>query len=115
LSEKLTNDAEYLVCSLYKEYLEKRKNGESKVDAKMMGDSARIHRELMSEWTFEDVDETCCELSRAGFLDCKFGDDVVYFSVLSDTAIIYMENRFKNNLGKVIDNIAKIKSLIPFI
>lgn len=58
---------------------------------------------------------TCRELDRAGMLQCFYADDMVYESTLSDQAIIYMENRFERNINTVMDYIAKIKSMIPFI
>lgn len=111
----LTKDAEFLICSLYKDYLDKRKSGMSKADAKFTGSSQKMNRDIMPEWSFEDVDETCRELSRAGLLHCGFADDVTYISNLTDDAIIYMENRFQNKASDVIETIAKIKSMIPFL
>ncbi len=108
----LSHDAEYLLCVLYKNYIDRRKNGEDKSKAKMMNSSEHIFNTLLSEWKFEDVDETCRELDRAGLLNCQYGDNIVYFSVLNDNAIIYMENRYKRGISEVIDTISKLKSLI---
>lgn len=112
---QLTKDADAMICVLYKNYLQRRKSGESKRSAKHFQGSEEIHAELMPKWSFEDVDETCRELSRAGFLDCLFADDVTEIADLSDTAIIYMENRFKKNLSSLIDYIGCLKPLIPWI
>lgn len=109
---ELTNDADYLICVLYKYYKERRKGGVNKGDAKLIGSSNFIFTRLLSEWTFEDVDETCRELHRAELLECVYADNVVVLSLLTDTAIIYMENRFKNGLSEVIDNIIRLKSII---
>lgn len=112
MSYSLTNDSDYLLCVLYRHYKDRRKNGISKNKAKFFGGSEYIFNNLLPEWTFEDVDETCRELSRAGLLNCKYADNVVWTASLSDDAIIYMENRFKNGISEVIDNIARLKSLI---
>lgn len=109
---KLTNDADYLLCTLYKHYKEQRKKGINKTDAKYIGDSEFIFQTMLPEWTFEDVDETCCELSRAGLLKCLYSDDTVDLAVLEDTAIIYMENRFKNGMSEILDNIARLKNIL---
>lgn len=109
---ELTNDADYLICVLYKYYKERRKDGVNKDDAKLIGSSDFIFTHLLSEWTFEDVDETCRELHRADLLECHYGDDVVDISILTDASITYMENRFKNGLSEVIDNIIRLKSII---
>lgn len=68
----------------------------------------------MKKWSFEDVDETCRELSRAGLLQCGYGDDVVCVAVLTDTAIIYMENRFKNGLASLSQHLKSIFEIIPW-
>lgn len=111
---ELTKDAEYLLCAIYKAYKEGRKSGKSKFDAKMIGSSKLIHSTLMSEWSFEDVDETCRELSRADYADCQYADNVTWHLALTDKAIIYMENRFVNGLTGVLEYMAKIKQAILF-
>ena len=112
---ELTKDAEYMVCALYKSYLDRRKNGVNKHDAKMFGSSENIHKDFMNEWIFQDVDETCRELSRAEYLHNKYADNIAYFVVLSDKAIIYMETRFERKINKIVDYMAKIKNVIPFV
>lgn len=111
---ELTSDADYLICALYRKYQENRKSGMSKSKAKIFGGSENIHETLMSEWSIEDVTETCRELHRSEMLQCMFADDTVYIAVLSDKAIIYMEKRFANNIQAILDNMAKIKSAIFF-
>ena len=112
---ELTKDSDYLICSLYKSYLQKRSNGSSKIQASNTGSSEEMQKELFPNWTLDDVDATCRELDRAGLLHCFYADDVVYTSTLSDQAIIYMEHRFERNINTVMDYIVKIKSMIPFI
>jgi len=109
----LTKDAEKLICIMYKNYLEKRKAGEPKSKAKKFGGSNSIHEKLLPKWSFQDVDDTCRELSRAGLLSCMWASDVAYNVSLSDSGISYMENRFKNGLKEVTDFISKILSSIP--
>ena len=111
---ELTRDAEALFCVLYKEYLERRKNGVPKVNARMFGGAEFIHANLMNKWAFEDVDETCRELDRAGFLTCGYADNHCYIAYLSDTGIIHMENRFKDGFMEVLSYIEKLRSLLPF-
>lgn len=103
----LTKDSEKLICLLYKDYLEKRKSGLSKSKANSFGSSHNIHENLCPDWIFEDVDDTCRELSRAGLLHCLWADDIAYNVNLSDSGIIYMENRFKNGLLGVADFLSK--------
>lgn len=106
---ELTKDAEKLICLLYKSYLQKRKSGISKSQATCFGSSHDIHEQLCPELIFEDVDDTCRELSRADLLNCLWADNIAYHVILSDSAIIYMENRFKNGLVEVLEFVDKIK------
>lgn len=112
---QLTKESDFLLCSLYKKYLQNRSNGMGKSIAKNMGSSEDIQKDVFPNWSLEDVDETCRELSRTEMLDCLYADDSIYLSSLTDNAIIYMEKRFENNVNKVVDFISKLKSLIPFI
>lgn len=106
---KLTKDSDILICAIYKYYLENRKKGFSKSYCKNLDSSQTIQKNIMPKWSFEDVDETCRELARAHLLNCDYADDVVYSVFLTDEAILYMENRFKNGLSELLDYFQKIK------
>ena len=110
---RLSKDADALICVVYKAYLERRKAGQSKRDARLMGGSPNIHKELLPKWSFEDVDETCGELSIAGLLNCQYADNFAYFVTLSDKGIIYMENRFKDGLSAVLEHLKSLMTFIP--
>lgn len=112
---ELTKDSDYLICFLYKNYLQKRNSGIPKSQAKNVGSAEDIRQEIFPKWSLDDVEETCRELARVDMLHCFNADNTIYMAILSDNAIIYMENRFENKVNKVIDYIAKIKSMIPFI
>lgn len=73
---ELTKDSEKLICLIYKDYLEKRKSGLSKSKANEFGSSHDIHERLCPNWIFEDVDDTCRELHRAGLLTCFWADNI---------------------------------------
>ncbi|RNB90226.1 hypothetical protein EDM59_01720 [Brevibacillus nitrificans] len=115
LDTNLTRDADALICLLYKHYCLKKKDGMSKAQAKMFGSSVDIQQNIIPNMSHADVDETCKELGRAGLLDNLYADDIAYVVILSDSAVVYMENRFKNGLDSVLDYLSKIKGLIPFI
>lgn len=110
----LTKDADAMICVLYNAYQERRKNGEPKGEAKRFAGSPYIHKELMQKWSFEDVDETCRELSRAGLLACLFADNITYDATLSDAAIVYMENRFKDGVATFFEYLETIRALLPW-
>lgn len=110
---RLSRDADALICVLYKEFIRRRKSGESKQRARNMGGSPEIHRDLLPKWSFEDVDETCRELSRAGLINCSWADDIAFLVFLSDAGIVYMENRFKDGLASVLEHLETLRSFIP--
>lgn len=112
---ELTKDADYMLCALYKSYLNRRENGINKSNAKTFGSSVDIHDTLMKEWNLEDVEETCKELSRAQYISCSPYNNLSCIITLSDKAIIYMENRFERKVSKIVDYMSKIKSVIPFV
>lgn len=45
----LTNDAKFLLSSMYAEYIERRKDGSSKDEATSFGDVQNIKEEIMPE------------------------------------------------------------------
>lgn len=106
---QLSRDADALICLIYKYYLELHDNGIPKSKAKILGSSKSINNNIIPEWNFEDVDETCRELDRTGLLSILYADDICYEVFLNDTAIIYMENRFKNGLSDLLDYFQKLK------
>ena len=103
----LTKDSDFLICAIYKKYLENRKKGISKLDCKRVGTPHKVQKEIISKWSIADIDETCRELDRAGLLACSYGDNLILRSYLTDHAIIYMENRFKKGLNEISDFISK--------
>lgn len=104
---QLTKDSDKLICMLYKHYLEQRKAGVGKDRAKSFGSSANILTTLSLSDTLDDLDETLRELHRADLLHNLYADDTIYEARLTDSAIVYMENRFKNGLMGVIDFLTK--------
>ena len=106
---KLSKDNDFLICTLYKTFLEKTKNGSSKSDARWLGSSDEIQEKLVKNWSKEDVATACWELHRKELLKCSPGDDIAYSTYLTDEGIIYMENRFKNGLSDLLDYAQKLK------
>lgn len=101
---QLSKDADKLICCIYREYLEKRKSGSSKANAKEFDSNFYKSIKDISKWDSSDVSDTLSELKNAGFIKRYITGN---FS-LNDTSIIYMENRFKNGLTELTDFIAKL-------
>lgn len=100
----LTKDSDKLACIIYKEYLNRRKSGESKANAKRFNYNFHSAIKSLSDWHIDDIDETINELKRANFVK-KYIDGGF---VLLDDFIIYMENRFKNDIIGVTDFLSKL-------
>lgn len=106
---QLSKDNDFLICTLYKNFLEKIKNGYSKSEARWLGSSDEIQENLLTNWSKDDVATACWELDAKGLLKCSPGDNIAYTIYLTDEGIIYMENRKLNTINKIIDYISKLK------
>nr|DAJ57042.1 MAG TPA: hypothetical protein [Caudoviricetes sp.] len=99
----LTKDADLLVCSIYQEYIFRRKSGCSKRNAiEFQSDSFRTSGKI-SSWLPEDFFSTLSELKEAGFV-------MVYINgnfCITNKLIVYMESRFKNGILEITDFITK--------
>lgn len=94
----LTKDADKLICVLYKEFLARRKKGTSKADARHFPDGTIESFDPISKWLPSDVSDAMLELARADLLRITIDGDCN----LTDSAIICMENRFKDGLKEVL-------------
>lgn len=104
----LTKDADKLICCIYKEYLEKRKSGMSKSQAKEFDGNFYRSVKALSKWNDADVSDTLQELHNKQYIKKNILGD---FSLLDDS-VVYMENRFKNGLSEVMDFISSLP--LPF-
>lgn len=100
---ELTKDTDKILCTLYKTYLERIKSGISKNDAIEFEESSILQKQLFTNISVEDLDFSLIELYKANLIKL----DITGCSMLAPSAIIYMENRFKNGLSEVIDFISK--------
>lgn len=100
---ELTKDADKVICCIYKEYLERRKSGISKSEAKEFGGNFYKNIKALSNWSSADMSDTLRELHDKEFIKKNVIGD---FSLL-DSSVIYMENRFKKGLEEITDFISK--------
>ena len=108
----LTKDAKYLLISIYKVYKDKRKDNLSKSESKYFGHAEELHSNYFDDWHMEDFLDTCRELSRNGYLKCVFASNTIASINLTDDAIVYNENRYKNNYRQLVQDIGDLKKLI---
>lgn len=101
---ELTKDADKMLCCLYKEYLQRIKSGSSKSSSKFFNMEYTSTDNVLSQWHNDDVCATRSELSKKGLLKAYMSGNFE----LTDEAVSYMENRFKNGLSEVIKYLADL-------
>lgn len=111
----LTNDAKFLLSSMYAQYVKRRKEGISKDKASSFGDVHRINDEIMPEWSFDDTRYTCFELKKHGYISGTPADNQLMFIHLTTEAIAELEVDFKDKVDTALEYAAKIKAAIPFL
>lgn len=99
----ITKDSDQMLCSLYKEFLKRRKDGFPKADARHFADGTIPKIPPLDSWPDADISDAMLELSRANLLRITIGGDCD----LKDEAIFFMENRFKNGLKDVLSFLAQ--------
>ena len=99
----LTKDADKMICCIYKTFLQRRKNGNSKSFARQFEENYFSTDKFLSSWHNDDLNDTLLEIARAGFVKIYIGGNFE----LTDQGIIYMENRFINGLKEVSDFVTK--------
>ena len=95
---ELTKDSEKFLVDLYKVYLDRRKACQSKQEARRFEDGFFDTEKPFSKMHPNDVTDARLELGQTGLLVNYIGGDCE----LTNPAIIYLENRFKNNLADVL-------------
>ncbi len=100
---QLTKDADKLACSMYKSYLQKRKNGVSKINARDFRIEEIQSYSLFSDWSISDIKATVSELKNAGLGDMYYSGGFL----ANEQFVFYMENRFVNGLKELTDFLAK--------
>lgn len=100
---QLTNDADKVICYIYKDFLQSRKNGLSKAEARRFPENYHKQHKSLSKWADSDFSDTILELGQKDLITIYLGGT---FELTND-GIIYMENRFKNGLIEITDFITK--------
>lgn len=100
---ELTKDADKMICVIYKMYLEKIKSGISKAASNAFEKDFYKSDKLLSKWHSDDVTSTFLELGQKKYLKIYISGNFE----ITNQAIIYMENRFKNGLLDLIDLVSK--------
>ena len=100
---ELTKDADKMICIIYKSFLQERKSGRSKAEARRFNkDELKTFPDFKS-WHPQDITDVLLEIGRKDLVKIYIGGTFE----LSDSGIIYMENRFKNGFLEVADFVSK--------
>lgn len=110
MDSKLTKDAEFMLFSLYKLYLERLKDGSLKRSAVEFVDLFYLQSELFPMWPMPDILTTASELNAVGYI--KKYQNLGGF-VLLPAGVAFCENAFGFSIQKVLDALLKLKSLLP--
>lgn len=95
---ELTKDADKMLSNLYKSFINRRKGGQSKRDARRFTDEYFSTETPFASMNRSDVEDTRLELAHSNLLKNYIGGDCD----LTDSALVYLENRFKNGLADVL-------------
>lgn len=99
--DDLTKDQQILLISIYKEYLS-RQPALDPVQANYFEDSDSLISLLNLDFSPDYIADMCLSLLNKGYIIGYKDQDSVSELGVSDKTIIYMENRFKKELSKVI-------------
>jgi len=103
----ITKDSYKVLCIIYKVYLQRRKDGNSKEQSVEFSDYNLFKDEYIPDMHTDDMHSAIVELKENGYV--KLFVDGGF--VLTNAGIILLENKFKNNLSDVMDFISKL----PFV
>lgn len=99
----LTKDGDKVICYIYKDYLKSRQDGVPKYQARRFSREYHLHHKSLSKWIVDDFRNAKYELGNNNLIQIWINGSFD----LTDDGIIYMENRFKNNLAELTDFISK--------
>lgn len=108
----MTKEAEYLLYTIYNEYLDRRAGGKSKFESISFGSAKSVFEEFFAEWNIEDITETLRELHNSEYVNCFFAGNTVVNFELSDSGISFCEGRLGRKVGNIIEVLSAIKSVL---
>ena len=106
--DDLTKEQKFLLVSMYKEVLS-RQPALSMEKANYFEDSNEVQALFMPPLSSDYVSDLCWKLQSKGYILCYPGDDLSNEIQLTDETIVYMENRFSNNIKELFNLLLKLK------
>lgn len=108
----LTKQQQYIITNLYKIFKDKQKRGLSRSESKNFKSSDEVHKEFFDYLNKEDFIADTRTLRGKDYITGAFASNMVVEIAISDKTIIYMENRFKNNIKDIVKFLSDIKGII---
>lgn len=109
MDTQLTKDAEFMILSLYKVYLERIRDGNLKRKAVEFMDFNYLQSELFPTWPMPDIVSTAAELNGTGYIKKYQNHGGI---VLLPAGIAYCENAYGFSISEVVGSFLKLKSLL---
>lgn len=97
--DELTIETKKILCLVYKEYIDRKKNGINRESAKLFNSNFYEDISQLSKYSKDDINSFTEELLKADYIE-KYIDGSFE---LQNKAIIILENRFKNNAKEVLN------------
>lgn len=99
----LTKEAEKMLAVAYKIFLDRRKQGKSRLDSKRFNLALLGNIKPFDTWPDSDINDVVFELAQNCMVKVYLGGDFD----LTDLAIAVMQTRFKNGLIDVLSFISQ--------
>lgn len=106
--EDLTNEQKKLLALMYKEVLS-RQPALPFEEANYFQNSDNLIELFDIKYDSDHMSSLCWKLFAKDYIFCTPGEDLANNIILSDKAIIYMENKFKSSVKEILSFLAKFK------
>ncbi|WP_052253445.1 hypothetical protein [Staphylococcus shinii] len=109
--DDLTKQQQYIITNLYKIFKDRQKFGLSRSESKIFKSSNEVHKEFFDFLNKEDFIADTRTLRGKNYITGVFASNMVVEIAISDKTIIYMENRFKNNIKDIVKFLSDIRGI----
>ncbi|MCJ0921352.1 hypothetical protein MTW97_01670 [Mammaliicoccus sciuri] len=107
--DDLTKQQQYIITNFYKIFKDRQKRGLSRSECKNFKSSDEVHKEFFDYLNKEDFIADTRTLRGKDYITGAFASNMVVEIAISDKTIIYMENRFKNNIKDIVKFLSDIR------
>lgn len=105
--DDLTKSQKKVLISMY-ELMLNRQPALPEKEANFFGSADQVNSDCELGYSHEEISDICIALAGKGYITGDYGDDTLDLISLSDGTIVYMENKFKNNMKSLISFLAEL-------